>query len=358
MEKKMRRETSIRIADTVDNTAGKVFEYNVNMSVSLSNSKRSKIFQRTQSLVIVLMTVAFFLLFSQLRREVRALEAQMNSMNSNLVILMLRYERLNRLNRLNYYRKPQGIPAESPAKLIIDSDHRKDEIKRDDEDHSSEGPGKLHPGRFERSVVMFDSNNVTDVATISDNQGVWSDARGGRAKREEVRGKQRRKIKRRPKRSRRRLGPLVATFVGAVPEQHVTDTVYIGPWVKRNETRYGFNKFHLVEDKRSIEVTANGLYMISAQIYYYGEKTHYSYWILLSSEGSSTTRKIIKCATVSAVSATEASCHTSVILPLRRGDRLHIQQQERNRLINLREGHSYVQVMLLSSDQQKRRLTT
>ncbi|XP_015119958.1 uncharacterized protein LOC107043138 isoform X4 [Diachasma alloeum] len=340
MEKKMRRETSIRIADTVDNTAGKVFEYNVNMSVSLSNSKRSKIFQRTQSLVIVLMTVAFFLLFSQLRREVRALEAQMNSMNSNLVILMLRYERLNRLNRLNYYRKPQGIPAESPAKLIIDSDHRKDEIKRDDEDHSSEGPGKLHPGRFERSVVMFDSNNVTDVATISDNQGVWSDARGGRAKREEVRG------------------PLVATFVGAVPEQHVTDTVYIGPWVKRNETRYGFNKFHLVEDKRSIEVTANGLYMISAQIYYYGEKTHYSYWILLSSEGSSTTRKIIKCATVSAVSATEASCHTSVILPLRRGDRLHIQQQERNRLINLREGHSYVQVMLLSSDQQKRRLTT
>ncbi|XP_063976599.1 uncharacterized protein LOC135162275 isoform X2 [Diachasmimorpha longicaudata] len=357
MEKKLRRETSITIADTVDTKAGKVFEYNVNMSVSLSNSKRSKIFQRTQSLVIVLMTVAFFLLFSQLRREMRDLEAQMNSMNSNLVILMLRCERLNRINRMNH-RKLQAILAEAPAKPIVESNYNNDELKRSDEDHSADGTNERHLGRFTRSLVMFDNDNVTQVATVSDNQGVWSDAREGRAKREEVRGKQRRKIKRRPKRSRRRLGPLVATFVGAVPEQHVTDTVYIGPWVKRNETRYGFNKFHLVEDKRSIEVTANGLYMISAQIYYYGEKTHYSYWILLSSEGSSTTRKVIKCATVSAVSATEASCHTSVILPLRRGDRLHIQQQERNRLINLREGHSYVQVMLLSNDQQKRRLTT
>ncbi|XP_063976601.1 uncharacterized protein LOC135162275 isoform X4 [Diachasmimorpha longicaudata] len=339
MEKKLRRETSITIADTVDTKAGKVFEYNVNMSVSLSNSKRSKIFQRTQSLVIVLMTVAFFLLFSQLRREMRDLEAQMNSMNSNLVILMLRCERLNRINRMNH-RKLQAILAEAPAKPIVESNYNNDELKRSDEDHSADGTNERHLGRFTRSLVMFDNDNVTQVATVSDNQGVWSDAREGRAKREEVRG------------------PLVATFVGAVPEQHVTDTVYIGPWVKRNETRYGFNKFHLVEDKRSIEVTANGLYMISAQIYYYGEKTHYSYWILLSSEGSSTTRKVIKCATVSAVSATEASCHTSVILPLRRGDRLHIQQQERNRLINLREGHSYVQVMLLSNDQQKRRLTT
>ncbi|XP_011308250.1 uncharacterized protein [Fopius arisanus] len=348
MEKKMRRETSIRIADTVDNTSGKVFEYNVNMSVSLSNSKRSKIFQRTQSLVIVLMTVAFFFIFSQLKREVRVLEAQMNSMNSNLVILMLRYERLNRINRWSY-RNPL-IHVESPKLINEDSNE-----SEDDEDNLS-SKGLFQPSRIERSVVMVDRSNLTDVT--SDNQTLWSDARGGRSKREEVRGKQRRKIKRRPKRSRRRLGPLVATFVGAVPEQHVTDTVYIGPWVKRNETRYGFNKFHLVEDKRSIEVTANGLYMISAQIYYYGEKTHYSYWILLSSEGSSTTRKVIKCATVSAVSATEASCYTSVILPLRRGDRLHIQQQERNRLINLREGHSYVQVTLLSSDQQKRRLTT
>lgn len=51
--------------------------------------------------------------------------------------------------------------------------------------------------------------------------------------------------------------------------------VYIGPWVKssKNNTQYNLNKFHLVEDKKSIEVTAPGLYMISAQvkerIYYY-----------------------------------------------------------------------------------------
>lgn len=45
-------------------------------------------------------------------------------------------------------------------------------------------------------------------------------------------------------------------------------SVYIGPWVKsiRNNTQYNLNKFHLVEDKKSIEVTVTGLYMISAQV--------------------------------------------------------------------------------------------
>ncbi|XP_012274793.1 uncharacterized protein LOC105696689 isoform X2 [Orussus abietinus] len=153
------------------------------------------------------------------------------------------------------------------------------------------------------------------------------------------------------------IGPLTATFVGAVPEQHVTDTVYVGPWTKssKNESRYNFNKFHLVEDNRSIEVTTSGLYFISTQIFYFGGPVHYSYWILLSSEGASSTQKLTKCATVSAISDTEISCHTSITLPLRKGDRLHIQQQERDRLINLREGYSYVQLVLLSKQDERRR---
>ena len=148
----------------------------------------------------------------------------------------------------------------------------------------------------------------------------------------------------------------MATFVGAIPEQHVTDTFYIGPWVKsvKNNTQYNLNKFHLVEDKKSIEVTTTGLYMISVQIFYFGEPTNYSYWILLSSEGKSATQKLVKCSTASSVSATEVSCYTSVITPLQRGDRVHIQQQERNRLINMREGHSYVQLVLLSNTSKRR----
>ncbi|KOC62294.1 hypothetical protein WH47_04052 [Habropoda laboriosa] len=152
--------------------------------------------------------------------------------------------------------------------------------------------------------------------------------------------------------------PLVATFVGAIPEQHITDTVYIGPWVKstKNDTQYSLNKFHLVEDKKSIEVTVTGLYMISAQIFYFGEPTNYSYWILLNSEGKSTTQKLVKCSTASSASATEVSCYTSVIIPLQRGDRVHIQQQERDRLINMREGHSYIQLVLLSNNTSRRRV--
>lgn len=169
---------------------------------------------------------------------------------------------------------------------------------------------------------------------------VWKESRSGRSRREE------------------RRGPLVATFVGAIPEQHITDTVYIGPWIKssKNNTQYNLNKFHLVEDKKSIEVTATGLYMISAQIFYFGEPTNYSYWILLNSEGKSTTQKLVKCSTASSTSATEVSCYTSVITPLQRGDRVHIQQQERDRLINMREGHSYIQLVLLSNTICKKRL--
>lgn len=96
--------------------------------------------------------------------------------------------------------------------------------------------------------------------------------------------------------------------------------------------------------------------MISAQIFYFGEPTNYSYWILLNSEGKSTTQKLVKCSTASSTSATEVSCYTSVITPLQRGDRVHIQQQERDRLINMREGHSYIQLVLLSNTICKKRL--
>lgn len=76
MDKKLKNDTTIRIGDTIDNAIGNVFEYNVNMSVSLPSARRTKIFQRIQSLLIVLLTLVFVLIFTQFRREVRGLEAQ------------------------------------------------------------------------------------------------------------------------------------------------------------------------------------------------------------------------------------------------------------------------------------------
>ncbi|XP_074115441.1 uncharacterized protein LOC141538063 isoform X2 [Cotesia typhae] len=344
MKNVLTKDTTIRIGDIVEKSSmGKVIECNVNMNVSVSSNKKTIAYRRIQNFFTLLIIFTFVIVYLQLKRDVRVLEAQINSMSRNFAILALKYERLNRnINNINLrqYTTPIIRQKSINIKELPSTNTIAVKNKIDDDEND-----KITKQRFVRSIEMLNEYNGTDKMPmiIDKNQNdtdLWSDSRAGRSRRDDGRG------------------PLVATFVGAVPEQHVTDTVYIGPWVKRNESRYGFNKFHLVEDKRSIEVTVNGLFMISAQIYYYGEPSHYSYWILLTSEGTSLTRKIIKCATVSAVTATEASCYTSVILPLRRGDRLHIQQQERDRLINLREGHSYIQLMLLSSDQQKRRAST
>ncbi|XP_043285466.1 uncharacterized protein [Venturia canescens] len=408
-----------------DKIGSNVIECSLNMNLSLPKAnKRSKIFQRAQSLVIVILAIIFAIVCFHLKQEVRALKVQINCVNTNLMMLMLRYDKLNKnFNRIWYHgmanhHRLLARPTDPSRQLTQTPKHRDSSSREEvsssetsdkdrstltlndnisppnstyefekiekisrhvfesdnvlDDRKSAEAPNDhadeySERERYERAaIVAFEKRNQASPTALSgsrdetsDDANTWNESRTGRYRRDEGRGKKRRKIKRRLKRSRRRLGPLVATFVGAVPEQHVTDTVYVGPWVKstRNESRYSFNKFHLVEDKTSIEVTANGLYMVSAQIYYFGEPTHYSYWILLTSEGSSNTRKVIKCATVSAVSASEASCYTSVVLSLRRGDRLHIQQQERDRLINLREGHSYVQIMLLSSDSSRRRGT-
>jgi len=56
--------------------------------------------------------------------------------------------------------------------------------------------------------------------------------------------------------------------------------------------------------------------------------TH-SYWILVNREGSSEKQKPITCATVSVNS--EVSCYTSTVMYLQRGDRISLQQQEKNR---------------------------
>ncbi|XP_017890507.1 uncharacterized protein LOC108631242 isoform X3 [Ceratina calcarata] len=422
----------------VDNPAKSAakIEWNVDMKVTVSNAKQSKLFQRSRTIVFFLLAIVFAVILSHLRTEVRALQAQVQSVNMNLLLLMSKYDRLNRnLNRVSVRRFEKLLVnkrSHDAERLLEDTTENLDEVRNESsraynralphlnsirsskEDHTirdqvyDDGNGNENENtvsrslrksednesstrnnnlRIERAILAIENENATTDKEIRSSRemiaddntttnyydnvdddddddddelrlGMQREPRSGRSKRDEGRGKKRGKNKRRPKRSHRRLGPLVATFVGAIPEQHVTDTVFIGPWVRstKNDTQYSLNKFHLVEDKRSIEVTQTGLYMISAQIFYFGEPTNYSYWILLNSEGKSNTEKLVKCSTASSTSATEVSCYTSVITPLRRGDRVHIQQQEKGRLINMREGHSYVQLVLLSKTIRKKRL--
>lgn len=387
-----------------------LIEWNVDMKVTVSNVKKSKMFQRSRSIVLFLVAIIFAIMLSHLRKEVRGLQVQMQCINVNLLLLMSKYDRLNRsLNRAWIQRSEgflesknmhdvkrllEGASSTLKATKVFDdiyksnrssytynsvvsylnsrslqNKYRNDNVNTVNESSDPTIPKSLMQLndngnvvqinddtnlRIERAILTFENQNLTekDVQSnqkridenndndyVDDDVDIWREPRSGRWRRDEGRG------------------PLVATFVGAIPEQHVTDTVYIGPWVKstKNNTIYSLNKFHLVEDKKSIEVTVTGLYMISAQIFYFGEPTNYSYWILLSSEGKSTTRKLVKCSTASSMSATEVSCYTSVITPLQRGDRVHIQQQEKNRLINMREGHSYIQLVLLSNNTNHKR---
>nr|XP_033189534.1 uncharacterized protein LOC117156540 isoform X1 [Bombus vancouverensis nearcticus] len=408
--------------------AANLIEWNVDMNVTVSNVKKSKMFQRFRTIVIFFVAIIFAIILSHLRKEVRALQIQVQSLNVNLLLLTSKYDRINRsVNRAWIQRSErllenkklhdvrillQGVSSISKASEISEvrnsriygnpytynviipyinsMKNSKDMYMSRDNAYGTNNGNNIATSklfmklksnednmsnsnlRIERAALTLQERKLTeeeirekiynnvndDYYSDDDDLDFWREPRSGRSRRAEGRGKKRGKNKRRPKRSHRRLGPLVATFVGAVPEQHITDTVYIGPWVKstKNNTQYNLNKFHLVEDKKSIEVTATGLYMISAQIFYFGEPTNYSYWILLSSEGKSTTQKLVKCSTASSTSATEVSCYTSVITPLQRGDRVHIQQQERDRLINMREGHSYIQLVLLSNNVCKKRL--
>ncbi|XP_061938287.1 uncharacterized protein LOC107995761 isoform X2 [Apis cerana] len=380
--------------DNPSKNAANLIEWNVDMKVTVSKVKKSKMFQRFCSIVLFLLAIIFAVMLSHLRKEVRALQIQVQSLNINLLLLTSKYDRLNRsLNQVWIQRSERFLENKklNDVKSLLEgaSSISKTEIfdgirnNRNLYTYNTIIPYLNSLKNFKRQHMLYnkiyDMNNTTilklfmklennknnasdtnlriERATLTtenqnlikkisnrvkrnhdnindgDELNVWKESRSGRSRREERRGKKRGKNKRRPKRSHRRLGPLVATFVGAIPEQHITDTVYIGPWIKstKNNTQYNLNKFHLVEDKKSIEVTATGLYMISAQIFYFGEPTNYSYWILLNSEGKSTTQKLVKCSTASSTSATEVSCYTSVITPLQRGDRVHIQQQERDR---------------------------
>ncbi|XP_043529392.1 uncharacterized protein LOC122538940 isoform X3 [Frieseomelitta varia] len=366
--------------------AANLIQCDVDMRVIVSSVKKSKMFQRFCAAVMFFLAILFAVMLYHLRREIRALQLQVQSLNVNLSLVTSKYDRLNqdwiqRCGRLLENRKLDDVKrlleeASSMSKTTdvigirnkINDDAANpygDSTKNSRDGHASRNDAyginngnnvaasKLLAAlisneddrangnpRVERAAL--EKENLTEGAIQGKidnvNDDYYSDD-GGDDDDDD--------------------GPLVATFVGAIPEQHITDTVYIGPWVKsiRNNTQYNLNKFHLVEDKKSIEVTVTGLYMISAQIFYFGERINYSYWILLSSEGKSSTQKLVKCSTASSPSATEVSCYTSIITPLQRGDRVHIQQQEKDRLINMREGYSYIQLVLLSNNVRKKRFT-
>ncbi|XP_046424539.1 uncharacterized protein LOC124181737 isoform X2 [Neodiprion fabricii] len=405
----------IRMHENVKERMTKVIDVNINANLTVSNPKGSKFAEKSLLFCVLFFTSIFIIILFTVRRELQALKFQEQCIETKIAILMSKYEKvssqLNRMRSYTNYNKYRPITNSYKSELIFSSNdiplrspstdqensglNRKENITStvtgdDHKNHKEYSKNALMKrnqskinNRFIRTITnVTDENdnptleyvqqNFADTLSLNtdrennetknvkndDNIGLWSEARTARIRRDnERRGKIRTKNKRRPNRSRRRLGPLVATFVGAIPEQHITDQGVIGPWVKltKDTSNYDLQRFHLTENSKSIEITVNGLYMITAQMFYFGKHTNYSYWILVNSEGESRTQKITKCSAVASTSANEVSCHTNVVLPLRKGDRVRIQQEERDRLINLREGLSYVQLVLLSNEADRKR---
>ena len=73
---------SARDIDTSEKIPSNVIECSVKMNVSLSHARKSKIFQRIQSLFIVILAIIFAIVCTHLKREVRALEVQVNNEKS------------------------------------------------------------------------------------------------------------------------------------------------------------------------------------------------------------------------------------------------------------------------------------
>ncbi|XP_046618228.1 uncharacterized protein LOC124304162 isoform X4 [Neodiprion virginianus] len=386
----------IKMHENVKERTTKVIDVNINANLTVSNSKGSKFAEKSLLFCVFFFTSIFIIILFTVRRELQALKFQEQCIETKIAILMSKYEKvssqLNRIRSYTNYNKYRPITNSYKSELIFSSNdiplrssstdqensglNRKENIIStvtgdDHKNHKEYSKNALMKrnqskinNRFIRTITnVTDENdnptleyvqqNFADTLSLNtdrennetknvkndDNIGLWSEART------------------RIRRDNERRGPLVATFVGAIPEQHITDQGVIGPWVKltKDTSNYDLQRFHLTENSKSIEITVNGLYMITAQMFYFGKHTNYSYWILVNSEGESRTQKITKCSAVASTSANEVSCHTNVVLPLRKGDRVRIQQEERDRLINLREGLSYVQLVLLSNEADRKR---
>lgn len=67
-----------RIVNT-SKAATRFIEWNVDMNVTVSNVKKSKVFQRSRGIILFLFMIALAVVLSHLRREVRALQVQVHT---------------------------------------------------------------------------------------------------------------------------------------------------------------------------------------------------------------------------------------------------------------------------------------
>ncbi|KAF6213441.1 hypothetical protein GE061_011160 [Apolygus lucorum] len=142
--------------------------------------------------------------------------------------------------------------------------------------------------------------------------------------------------------------PLLAHYKGGLPESVVNEGGLISPWFKDKfaSGEFALKNTTFKEAKGSVVVPEAGLYFIYAQVYYLTRNVSNSYSITLMHESGLE----IPLATCSSPpnEQGESSCYTATARALKKDDKLQLRQRERNRHILLRQGQTFLGLVLLS----------
>ncbi|XP_023708091.1 uncharacterized protein LOC111864802 isoform X3 [Cryptotermes secundus] len=197
--------------------------------------------------------------------------------------------------------------------------------------------------------ILFSPGSSSSRKDVTDD-GV----RLGRAKRSNRRGNQKPSGGRRgrPNNKRKKSGPFVVHFKGAVPDVFIEEGGLVAPWNANKQVAGDFllSKFQLREGSGAVEVSEHGLYYIYAQMYYITAESTNSFSIRLQEAGKTSPEDVALCSvsTADTRNMSEVSCFTSVVRFLNATDRLFVWQRERNRKMILRDGYSFFGLVLLT----------
>jgi len=127
----------------------------------------------------------------------------------------------------------------------------------------------------------------------------------------------------------------------------------IGRWAPHywSEPEFYIKDFKLEEDNSSFLVQSTGLYLIYAQLCYASTTDNNSFEVRLMSQGLSFKQSITiaQCSAGTSYLNNEVTCFTSIVQVLKTGDRLFIQQMQKNRDVLMNYGRSFMGVVQFSN---------
>jgi len=127
----------------------------------------------------------------------------------------------------------------------------------------------------------------------------------------------------------------------------IIDHWYPQYWLK---PQFYLENTEFEEANSSLVIQSTGLYIIYAQLCYASTKENNSFEVRLMSQGLSKkqSRTIAQCSAGTSNSDSEVTCFTSIVQVLESGDRVFLQQLQKNRHLLMSHGRSFMGVVKLA----------